>query len=126
MLQGLVQDVSEIPLPLILMAQQGGDPLVCRVMTRAMKHIGTALANVVNFVNPHYIVLTGAWFRNEENIHIVKQTMMRHVYSADSADIHVVYQDAGEYAGALSGAAVAVHRFFLNEPTVAAESPTSF
>ncbi|MBR2823595.1 MAG: ROK family transcriptional regulator [Clostridia bacterium] len=118
LLQTLCKENGEIPVSLILMAQEAGDPLVCRVMNRAMGIIGTALANIVNFVNPHYIVLTGPWFRTAENVETVRRTMMRHVYSADQADIRVVYQDAGEYAAALSGAALAVHRFFLNEPVI--------
>ena len=125
MLRDLCRDMEEIPVSLILMAQQAGDPLVCRVMEQAMKHIGTALANLVNFANPHYIVLTGPWFRNVENQETLRRILMKHIYSADRDQMRVVYQDAGEYGTALSGAALAVHRFFLNEPVILAGQGTA-
>ena len=114
LLRSLCKDTENIPVHLILMAQQAGDPMVCRVLDRAMHYIGIALTNIVNFVNPRYIVLTGPLFRNEENVQKVRDFIVKYAYSADSGSLKLVYQDAGEYAGALCGAALAVHRFFLN------------
>ena len=88
--------------------------MVCEVLNRAMHYIGIALTNIVDFVNPRYIVLTGQLFRNEENVQMIREFILKHAYSADSGNLKLVYQDAGEYAGAVNGAALAVHRFFLN------------
>ena len=114
LLRSLCADAEDIPVSLILMAQRAGDPMVCQVLNRAMHYIGIALTNIVDFVNPRYIVLTGQLFRNEENVQMIREFILKHAYSADSGNLKLVYQDAGEYAGAVNGAALAVHRFFLN------------
>ena len=114
LLRSLCADAEDIPVPLILMAQRAGDPMVCEVLNRAMHYIGIALTNIVDLVHPRYIVLTGQLFRNEENVQMIREFILKHAYSADSGNLKLVYQDAGEYADAVNGAALAVHRFFLN------------
>ena len=114
LLRSLCTDTEDIPVHLILMAQQAGDPLVCRVLDRAMRYIGIALTNIVNFVNPCHIVLTGPLFRNEENVQKVRDFILKYAYSADRGNLKLVCQDAGEFAEAMNGAALAVHHFFLN------------
>ena len=51
---------------------------------------------------------------NEENVQKIREFILKHAFSADSMNLKLVYQDAGEYAGAINGAALAVHGFFLN------------
>ena len=112
-LRRLCPDPKELQLPHVLEAQRQGDPLVCGVMDRAMFYVGIALANIVDIINPHLVLLSGPVFTNPQNVETVTRTLNGHTYLQEEDALRVMPVDMGEYAGAIGAAASCIEKYFL-------------
>ena len=88
--------------------------MVCEILNNAMFYIGIALTNMVDIINPHLVLLSGAVFTNPENVAAVEKTLKEHAFLADRESLRVAAVDMGEYAGAVGAAACCVEKYFLN------------
>ena len=99
----------------VLAAQQQGDPAVCRILERAMLFLGIALANIVDFLNPHLIFLSSALFKNTQNFGLVEKNLYQYVFRSGAEELKLVPVDLGEYGGAAGAAARCIDRYFERE-----------
>lgn len=113
-LHELCRKSDALTFPMVLEAQRREDPLVCGIMDQAMFYIGIALANIVDIINPHLVLLSGAVFTNLQNAETVERTLKAHAFLADPESLRVVPVDMGEYAGAIGAAACCLEKYFLN------------
>ena len=113
MLRSLCPDAGKLQISHVLEAQRAGDPLVCRIMERAMYYVGIALANIVDIINPHLILLSGTVFTNNQNAETVERALMRYAFLADNDMLRVVPVDMGEFSGAIGAAASCIEKYFL-------------
>ena len=104
---------AKLHLQHVLEAQRREDPMVCGILDQAMFHLGIALANIVDIINPHLMLLSGAIFTNLQNAEKVEQTLMKYAFLADNRNLRVVPVDMGENAGAIGAAACCIEKFFI-------------
>ena len=109
----LCPDPEALTLEQVLAAQTQGDPAVCEILSNAMFYLGIALANVVSFLNPHLILLSGPLFRNQENFDTVRRSLDSHAFRSSDEKLQLVYVDLGEYGGAVGAAASCIEKYFL-------------
>lgn len=109
----ICKNPDELRLEQIMQAQNEGDEGVCKILERAMSFIGIALSNIVDFLNPHLIFLSGPMFRNKQNIDYVERTLRAYAFHASDEKLQLVYVDLGEYGGAVGAAASCINKFFL-------------
>ena len=112
-LNGLAARPEDITLQHVLKAQRDGDREVCRIVENAMYYVGVALANIVDIINPHLVLLSGPIFVNRENADIVEKTLLRYAFVPDDDALRVTAVDMGEYAGAIGAAASCIDKYFL-------------
>ena len=113
LLRDLCLDPEALRLSHVLEAQQAGDPLVCGIMAQAMFYVGVALANIVDIINPHLVLLSGPVFTNRQNADAVEKTLTRFAFLPDDDALRVVPVDMGEYAGAVGAAACCIDKYFI-------------
>ena len=106
-------DIHAITLEQVLNAQKAGDPDVGQILNRGMVFLGLALANLVDFINPHLIFLSGPVFSNPANFEIVQITLHTHAFRSSDEDLQLVSIDFGEYGDAIGAAAVCIEKSFL-------------
>lgn len=109
----LCPDPASLTFEQVLVAQACGDQTVCAIMDRAMFYLGIALANVVGFINPHLIFLSGPMFHNQKNFDKVEQTLRTHAFRSSDEKMQLVHVDMGEYGGAVGAAAACIEKYFL-------------
>lgn len=109
----LCPDPSQLTFDQILTAQTSGDEDVKSILHKAMFFLGIALANVVDFMNPRLIFLSGPAFSVEENYQTVCKTMHTYAFRAGNQSVQLVNYDLGNYGGAIGAAAVCIEKFFL-------------
>ncbi len=113
LLRDLCPDPEALRLYHVLEAQRAGDPLVCGIMAQAMFYVGVALANIVDIINPHLVLLSGPVFTNRQNADAVEKTLTRFAFLPDDDALRVVPVDMGEYAGAVGAAACCIDKYFI-------------
>ena len=113
LLHELCSEPEELKLSHVLEAQRADDPLVCEIMDQAMFYVGVALANIVDIINPHLVLLSGPVFTNRRNADTVENTLTRFAFLPDDDALRVVPVDMGEYAGAIGAAACCIDKYFI-------------
>ena len=109
----ICSDPEKLTVDHIHQAQTAGDADIGRLMDSAMHYIGTALANIISFMNPDLIVLGGPMFALEQNRNTAEQVMRRYSYSADTDHTQIRYVFFDEYGGAAAAAAVCLDKYFV-------------
>ena len=109
----LCPDPGALTLEQVLAAQAQGDPAVRESLSSAMFYLGIALANVVSFLNPHLILLSGPLFRNQENFDTVRRSLDEHAFRSSDEKLQLLCVDLGEYGGAVGAAASCIEKYFL-------------
>ncbi len=112
-LSSLCRDPETLDIETVNEAQKQGDPFVKDLMETAMKYLGIALSNIISFMNPDLIVLSGPMFLEEDNRTLCEQIMRKHAYSADIDHTVVRYVEFNEYSGAAAAAAACLDKYFV-------------
>lgn len=109
----LCTDPDALTFEQVLTAQSKGDPAVREILDNAMFFLGIALANVVSFLNPHLILISGPPFRNQENFDTVARSLETHAFRSSDEKLQLVHVDLGEYGGAVGAAASCIEKYFV-------------
>ena len=87
----------------------GGDELALEVFRRAGFYLGTAIAGLVNVLNPEMIVIAGGAAAGWELLAgTVRQTMMEKAFQRPAERVKLVPAELGDNAGILGAAQVAL------------------
>ena len=102
-------DLSLIRSGVIHAAIKGGDKVVERIVRRAARHIGVALAGVVDLLAPDVIVLGGGLAEEMPSLFVqeVESTLRKGVVDAFHDTFRVVPAQLGDYATVMGVAALA-------------------
>jgi glucokinase-like ROK family protein len=100
-------ELDKISIEVIVQAAKENDSLAFRVLDEAMSHIGVALADVVNLLNPGVVVFGGPLFRAAPDLldalwRVIKQRALER--SANQVQLQV--SSLGSEAGAIGAARV--------------------
>ncbi len=106
---------DKLTLAQVMDAQLYGDPVICRILEQAMFFLGIALANIVDFLNPHLIFLSSPLFMNPQNFKMIEETLHQYVFRSSTEELRLVQIDLGEYGGAIGAAARCIDRYFVRE-----------
>jgi len=84
-----------------------GDKLVEKVIEEASEYIGIAVANVINFLNPQYVVLGGGVLDalQDEMLAIIEATARDYAMTGTDKGIEIIASRLGDEAG-ITGSAV--------------------
>ena len=104
---------EQLTIEQILKAQEAGDAAVCAILQQASVYLGITLANLVDFINPRLIFLSGPIFRNPCNIETVRREVEARAYWPSTAPLRLIPIDLGAFGGAIGGAAACVSACFL-------------
>ena len=97
----------------VLLAAEKQDPFVCAQIRQAITYLGLALSNIIDFLNPRLLILSGPLCRVPANFSLLCQIVRQYTFSTEAEDIRLVYTDLGEYGGALGAAAACLEKYFI-------------
>jgi glucokinase len=85
------------------------DKFVERIIEQAAEHIGIAVANLINLINPDVIVLGGGVINalEDEMMPIIIKKAKEHALSGTSKGIEIIASQLGDNAGIVGGAVLA-------------------
>ena len=99
-------DLNRSSIEIIGQAAMQNDSLSFRVLHEAVSHIGVALADVVNLLNPHVLIFGGALFRSAPELFLepLKRTIKQRALEKSANEVQLKISTLGSEAGALGAA----------------------
>ncbi len=95
-LKKIVDKEKVLNLSQILMLQKDGDKEIDAILSDAINYLGMALANVVNLVNPGYVVVDSYLFNNEENKIKLLQSAKKKFFGLNEEEVQIIFSDYDE------------------------------
>jgi glucokinase len=88
-------------------ALRKGDKLVERIIEEAAEYTGIAVGNIINLINPQYVVLGGGLIDalEDEMMAIIVETAKDYAMTGTSKGVEIIASSLGDHAG-ITGAAV--------------------
>jgi predicted NBD/HSP70 family sugar kinase len=112
-----VVEQSDQPLQAIFAAARRGHAGLRAMLSEQAFYLGIALANLVNVVNPHLILLGGLLHEAFDLLQAeVEITMRRHAIGDLGAKVTLLPATYGEQAGEIGAAVLALDHFFFRQP----------
>jgi glucokinase len=99
-------DLERISIECITEAAIQNDPLAFRILDEAIGHIGVALADVVNLLNPSVVVFGGGLFRAAPQflLDALKRPLRQRALEKSASEVQLKVSRLGAEAGALGAA----------------------
>ena len=113
-LRGLCPDGTAPTMEHILAAQVAGDETVCRILDGAVRHIGVAIANIINFSCPRIMFVDGVLFREERNQALLREVVNRNLCNVIHTDTEFIFVESHDFSGANGAAALAIYNSLEN------------
>jgi predicted NBD/HSP70 family sugar kinase len=114
-------DLERIDIEMILQAAADNDSLAYRILNDAADHIGVALADVINLLNPGVVIFSGPLFKVEPQIMLesIKRVIKERALEKAANEVRLMISGLGANAPALGAARFAASRLIVNLPTLA-------
>lgn len=109
---------AETPIEQVFAAARGGDRATVELLDQAAIYLGTALANLINLVNPDMIIL-GGMFAAGADLFLprVEETMRRRSFAGLGEKVALRVTTFGRKVGVVGAAALALDQFFYRQET---------
>jgi predicted NBD/HSP70 family sugar kinase len=109
-------DLGRIHIEMILQAAMENDSLAFRVLNDAAVHIGVALADVINLLNPAVIIFSGPLFQTEQQLMLdsIHRVIRQRALEKSANEIKLMVSSLGSDAPALGAARFAASRSIAN------------
>lgn len=109
-------DMSRLSVPLITEAAEKNDSVALQALTETGEWLGIGIANLVNVINPDYVVFGGALMNAQEFLlPVIRQTVNNNTLPWIHEGVEIVTAKHREDAAVMGGVAI-VYRDVLNNP----------
>jgi predicted NBD/HSP70 family sugar kinase len=104
----VMEDFRQLSIEVIAQAARENDSLAFRVLDEAVSHIGVALADLVNLLNPGVVIFGGPLFRTAPHLlEALKRVLKQRALERSANQTQLCVSNLGSEAGALGAARAA-------------------
>lgn len=114
-LKKLLGEEELVDIKQVLRAQELKDGDVCQILQEAIEFLGIALANVVNLINPGFVVVDGYVMRAEENRKQLLRVAKSKFFGLNEEEVKLIFQPFDYQFGAKGAAFSVIRRLFLEK-----------
>lgn len=108
-----VKEGEEITLETIIRAVSKGDKVASKLIYDTGVHLGVAISNMVNVLNPELIILGGSLMGAKEMFtETIVKSIKTHCLAKPSSEVRVVTSELGEKSGLLGASTLVTKQFF--------------
>ncbi len=113
-LKRMIEEDGRLKMSHILKMQEDKNAIVQEIVNNAIDYLGIALANVVNLINPGFVVADSCLFIPEENKRKLLQAAKSRFYGLNEEEVRIVFADFDEMRGARGAGYFIIRERFLN------------
>jgi predicted NBD/HSP70 family sugar kinase len=108
----VADDLDQINIEMILQAAVENDSLAFRVLNDAAVHIGVALADVVNLLNPSVVIFSGPLFQSNSQLMLdsIQRVIRQRALEKAANEVQLIVSTLGADAPALGAARFAASK----------------
>ena len=114
-LKALMQKDGRLKMEHILDIQEQGNEEVDQIIGEAIGYLGIALANVVNLINPGYVVADSCLFGLEKNRKRLLNSAKSNFFGLNEEEVQIVFADFERFRGAKGAGYFLIREQFLNK-----------
>jgi len=110
------ESAADAPIERVFAAARGGDRETLAMLDERAFYMGTALANLINLVNPDMIILGGLFAAGADlMLPRIEETMRRRAFAGLGDAVALCVTSFGRRVGAVGAAALALDAFFYRQ-----------
>ena len=113
-LQEMVRQDGRLRMHHIIELQQGGNEKIQQIIEDAIEYLGIGLANVVNLINPGYVVVDGFMFVEEANRQKLLQSAKEKFFGLNEEEVQIIFEEFDYSRGAVGAGYFVIRNQFLN------------
>ena len=113
-LQEMMRKEGHLTMQQILAIQETGQEEVNQIIDQAIEYLGIALANVVNLINPGYVVVDSCLFCNEKNRLTLIQSAKSCFFGLNEEEVQIVFEKYSPLRGAKGAGYFVIREKFLD------------
>ena len=112
----VADEALDAPIERVFAAARGGDRETLAMLDERAFYMGTALANIVNLINPDMIILGGLFAAGADlMLPRTEETMRRRAFAGLGDAVTLRVTSFGRRVGAVGAAALALDAFFYRQ-----------
>lgn len=113
-LKELMQQDGLLKMEHILKVQSQGNKEINEIIDEAISYLGIALANVVNLINPGYVVADSCLFQSEHNRRKLLDAAKSNFFGLNEEEVQIVFAEFEHFRGAKGAGYFLIREQFLN------------
>ena len=113
-LKRFMQQDGRLRMDRIIEVQEQGNAEVNAMIEYAIGYLGIALANVVNLINPGYVVVDSCLFQTEKNRKNLLESAKRNFFGLNEEEVQIVFTTFEKFRGAKGASFFLLRERFLN------------
>lgn len=114
-LKKMMQEDGMLKMHRILEVQEKGNEEVEGIIDQAIDYLGLALANVVNLINPGYVVVDGCIFLGKRNQDKLISAAKGRFFGLNEEEVMVRFTELDHYRGAKGAGYLVMRKLFLEK-----------
>ena len=114
-LETLCEDKARPSIEEILKAQEAGDRVIDAIVSDAVRYLGVALSNIINFISPQLVLVDGYIMKLESNRNLLLEITKKNVFGLNSQEVDIQFVEYDVFNGAKGAAALIIKNMFINQ-----------
>ena len=111
--------IEKVTIKDICDAAKENDSLAVNAIAEAATYIGMAISNLINILNPEYIIMVGEIFKdNSHAIEIIEEEVSKRALKLSSETVRIAKSSLGEDAATIGAVTLVIKELFKGEKIV--------
>ena len=121
LLASIVEESGRLSMREVCQAQSAGDQVVTEIVQTAIRYLAVGLANMVNFISPHLVIVDAYAMKLKENQALFLKTVKQYLFGLNDEEVAIEFKELDSYSGCKGAAAFAMREFFIRDEALGEE-----
>jgi len=113
-LKAIIKEKSFYTIDDIIRLQKAGDSEINEIIENTIKYLGIALSNVVNLINPKFVVVDAYIMSLEKNREYLIKNSHKFFFGLNEEEVNFIFQPYDEFWGAKAAALFVISNLYLD------------
>ncbi len=112
-LKNICKFAEELTIAHIIDAYDKNDPVVSEIIDESIEYLGIALSNVVNLINPEFVVVDGYIMKSQKIVEKLKKIARVRFFGINEEEVHLNFISFKKFQSAKGAATIVIRKMFI-------------